>query len=199
MNLICNNCIGAQIYSYRNEKYSNPFIWNWINIEDFCKLLMTYDSLDFLKFNSYLEKRNNKYNSIVYFDNVFIHFIHYILNENNDKVSINNNDVEYKDILEYTNKKWIERSKRINETPVFLYSFNFSNISGEEKEFNKLIKLNPKYKLIIIIHKSLNLKYENISNNIHIIELNDEIIKLDRIKFTEYLMKNTNINDLIDE
>lgn len=202
MNLICNNCIGAQIYNYKNIKYNNPFIWNWINIYDFIKLYINYNDINLLNFNVSLENRNNKSNAIVTLNDklINIHFIHYILNSDNNTPVINGSDVEYSNILEYTKIKWEDRTLRnSNEVPIFLYSFNFTEKNGVINELEMLLNYESKYKLIIICYDSLDISKYIIPKNVKIIKLSDDIMALDRIEFTKYLMENTNINELLNE
>ena len=50
MNVICNNCGGADFYHLSNEPYNNPFMWSMILADDMIELIDKYDSINFNNF-----------------------------------------------------------------------------------------------------------------------------------------------------
>lgn len=37
--IICNNCVGAEIYKMLGCQFDNPFMWNLIEFDSYCRLI----------------------------------------------------------------------------------------------------------------------------------------------------------------
>ena len=184
MNIIANNCIGARLYQITKKQFPNPFMWmTFSSIDDYVKLIENYDNIDLNNPTFELETyKENKHKSVlVTLDNdIKLHYIHYIQDDTKDNpVKESNTNILYKDILTYSKEKWFKRVNRINEEPIFLYSFNNLDINNTFylKLVNKILNINTKYKIIILIHKSYELR-KSIPKNINIIRLSDKEMKL---------------------
>ena len=180
MNLIANNCVGARLYEVTKQQFPNPFMWMTIPIDNYIDLMENYDSIDLNnpKFELELYKQNPYKTVLVTLNNrIKLHFIHYIQDDTKETpVKELNTNIVYKDILPYFKTKWFRRMKRNTETPVFLYSFNYSKKYTYGKTLNQLLNVKTKYKLIILVHKGI--KYTNTNKNIKIIECDDSIMEL---------------------
>lgn len=44
--IICNNCLGARFYKEHEYEFNNPFMWNCIELNEFVKLIETFDNVD---------------------------------------------------------------------------------------------------------------------------------------------------------
>ena len=159
MNIIGNNCLHCRIYQAANLKFNNPFCWGLIYLDEFITLINNFNNLNFYNIELSLNKKNVKNNypyvKCLLDNKVNIHFIHYLYNENSYKLDKKEVDVFYKNIIDWTKNKWIERYNRMgNERPSFfistLYGFQLSNefitdINKIKKlllEFNELAKNN---------------------------------------------------------
>ena len=47
--IICNNCVGAEIYRMLGCQFDNPFMWNLIQWQSYFKLIEDFDNIDFTK------------------------------------------------------------------------------------------------------------------------------------------------------
>ncbi|WP_010182680.1 DUF1919 domain-containing protein [Aquimarina agarilytica] len=97
--VISNNCWGAEIYKRLGIKYNTPFVGLFIFGPDYLKLLSNFDHFINLELNFKQESKwikNTKQYPIGYLDDIEIHFLHYV---NNDEAK----------------SKWTKRLKRMNE------------------------------------------------------------------------------------
>ena len=183
MNLIANNCVGARLYEVTKQQFPNPFMWmTYSSIDDFIELVENYDNIDLNNpiFELETYKQNTYKNVLVTLNNhIKLHYIHYIQDDFKTKpVKELNTNILYNDILTYAKNKWFTRLKRNIKEPIFLYSFNYLDKTNKDyiNRLNKLLNINTKYKLIILIHKGI--KYTNTKSNIKVIECDDSIMKL---------------------
>lgn len=182
MNIICNNCVGARLYEVTQQRFPNPFMWNFISDCDFVKLLNEYNNLNLENTVFSLEyyKKNDYESVLATLENgVKLHFIHYIQNDFEDSpIKKYGTDILYKDIITYAKTKWFSRLKRSSEPATFLFSFNYAK------------KDNPKYyevlgsllsctceRLIVLVHDSVKVQ-QVIPNNINLIKCNDDVMGL---------------------
>ena len=107
MNIICNSCVGARLYEYRNMQYGNPFMWNVIPYDDFKYMILNYNAIDFSKHKTELYTYSGKSISMTTFDSkIKTYFIHYHQDdsckgtERREVISIYSND-----IISYTEEK----------------------------------------------------------------------------------------------
>ena len=47
MNIVCNNCGGADIYKLNKMEFNNPFIWCAIFADDMITLIKNWDNINF--------------------------------------------------------------------------------------------------------------------------------------------------------
>lgn len=47
MNIICNNCGGADFYNLCKQQFKNPFMWSCIFADDMISLIQKYDTINF--------------------------------------------------------------------------------------------------------------------------------------------------------
>jgi len=108
MNIICNNCVGGRLYEVNNEQFTNPFIWERIDHNDFIYLIKNFNNINFYNTSFKLEyyKSVNYQNVLCIVDNkVPIHFTHYVYDEFTDIPTKRDLDILYKDILSYCKEK----------------------------------------------------------------------------------------------
>jgi hypothetical protein len=157
-------------------------MWMTIPIDNYIDLVENYDSIDLNNPKFELEVyKQNPYKTVLVTLNhhIKLHYIHYIQdNSKINPVKELNTNILYNDILTYAKNKWFTRLKRNTKKPVFLYSFNYMDKSNKHylNILNKLLNINTKYKLIILIHKGV--KYTNTKSNINVIECDDSIMNL---------------------
>lgn len=182
MNIICNNCVGARLYEVTKQQFPNPFMWMAIDYDDFIKLIENYDtiSINNPKFELETYKGNDYKSVLITLDNTIkLHYIHYIQDDTKEfPVKELNTNILYKDILTYATEKWFNRLNRSKEEPIFLFSFNYMNPTQElyKTILNKLLNIKNK-KLIILVHKEINIEKE-IPSNINVIYCNNNIMEL---------------------
>lgn len=193
MNIIANNCIGARLYEVTKQQFPNSFMWMTYSPDDYISLIENYDSIDFDNPTFELEYyKENQYKSVlVILDNdIKLHYIHYIQDDSKEiPVKELKTNILYKDILNYAKTKWFNRLYRSNEMPIFLYSFNYLEKDNEYyvKLLNKILSVNTKYHIIVLIHKGI--EYNNTNENIKVIECDDSIMELNGTTLAEALKK----------
>lgn len=86
MNLIANNCLGALMFSTSiKSEFPNPFMWSSIDIDNFCRLIKNYDTLNFENIKCELVVNNSKticeqgttVSKILIDDTVSVYYFHY--------------------------------------------------------------------------------------------------------------------------
>lgn len=179
MNIVCNNCVGARLYEVNHIQFNNPFTWCVIKTNDFIKLIKDFDKHNFNNAKFELENYYDKpYKSILVTidDDIRLHYIHYIYDENASiPYKRNNTDILYKNILEYSYEKFHKRLKRMSFDNIkFLYSFNYMKYD-DRNYYNILKSLDETHvKLLCLVHE--NAEYE--SDNIEIIRCSNDIMGL---------------------
>ena len=198
-NIICNNCVGARLYEVSNLEFPNPVMWCATYYEDFIYFIKNYDNIDLSKvdfsLNKYWKDKDDLSVVVSYKNKLKFNFIHYIQDDNYDSPvkSKNNTDILYKNILEYSKIKWNNRLKRLlnNNNPIFLFSFNFfSEINKNYEELlNKFLSLNTNKKIVLLFSNSINLDNKKIPNNIKILQVEDEILKMSGTPLCNHIKK----------
>lgn len=190
MNLICNNCGGADIYRLLGKEYNNPFIWCATFAEDFINLIDNYKNIDFNNFElirltaaaaaaaAYCEFDNNKCICGIRIDNIFtIYYTHYCYSPLYSTPTKIGPDIWYNKNFEYVYKKYIDRKNKMlkeNEIPIF-FIIAFQRHGWNKQTIEKLLQLNTTYKICLITNK-------NYSSN----DINKKIIyepNLEQLKF----------------
>lgn len=179
MNIICNNCVGARLYETTGVQFNNPFMWSITEHKHYINLVKKFESINFSNVKFSLEYYNYKDRQNVFCnidDTIQTHFTHYIYDTNLSEPTKRGLDIMYENILKYTNEKYFSRLSRMNESPIFVYSFNGFKFSDEEyaKRFNDILKIKDK-PIHILAYKSKG-ERDNISNNIKVIYLDDAIL-----------------------
>lgn len=216
MNLIGNNCLASRIYKINNIKFNNPFIWCSIYFGDFIEIIKHFNTIDFTNIDIKFDNcaRTNNMSPVIRCDNLFdVHYIHYIEDIQCDtpkhKPSKGQVDLFYKDILTYASEKWFSRLNRMNETPMFLYSFNYryktieafenrteNDIIVYRKQVQQLYDLSKLGNTIyVVLHKtSIYDEFKDFqSNNFVLITPPHEFMCEDKEDFWNYVNKNIKI------
>jgi len=181
VNVISNSCIGAQLYKLFNMEFNNPFMWNVITYDDFKKLIIKYDEIDFGNNNISLYNYPGDPISMVTFDNnIKLYYIHYHQTNKYSETKKIDIDVYSNDILSYTTDKVtnrIERMKKYKEDPIFIFEtrprprFNANYNVNDVLDF---INLQTRYKKIVVTSfdyfKNSNIEKQN---NCSIVYYND--------------------------
>lgn len=181
MNIICNNCVGARLYEVQHKQFVNPFTWCEIPINDFIKLIENFDFIDFNNDIEFFLEKVYRYDylsvNVTLMKEIQCHFVHYIQDENytEPKKDDSNTNIRYNNILEYAKFTWNKRIKRMNETPIFVYSCNYLTPGSEEynENLNKLLNIDTDKEIWILTHESLNIKSNK--DNIKIFQLPDSV------------------------
>lgn len=186
MNIICNNCGGADIYNLKKMEFNNPFIWCAVFADDMISLVEQYDKLNFknyelIKFTEDYANKNNydRFNptmtGILIDNKVRIFYTHYLWGTET-KPTKKGPDVFYRKNFEYAYTKFEKRLKRMlenNEEPKFLI-FGYKRHGWNKNKIEKLLTINTKYKVLLITDFDVN----TIKNNFSIIkekELNGKL------------------------
>ena len=190
MNLICNNCGGADIYRLLGKEYNNPFIWCVTFAKDFINIISNYRNINFNNFEltrltadiaktaQYYEFNDGKCICGITVDNKFtIYYTHYCYSPLYSTPTKIGPDIWYNKNFEYVYEKYIERKDKmlkVNEEPVF-FIIAFQRHGWTKENIEKLLQLKTNYKICLITDK-------NYSSN----EINKKIIyepKLEQLKF----------------
>lgn len=205
MNVICNNCGGADFYHLSNEPYNNPFMWSMILADDMIELIDKYDSINFNNFeltrltaataiaNNFYRFDENKKMLGLKIDNKFtVYYTHYIYDARYKEPKKIGPDVCYYRNFEYVYEKYVERLKRMSGTPTFII-IAFKRYGWTEEKITKLLSKNPKYKVFLIT----NVKCQTDKENFEIIYNKQLDSKFDESPIT-YIKKYYNrINDYV--
>lgn len=179
MNIICNNCVGARLYETTGVQFNNPFMWSRTEHKHFINLVKNFEGIDLSNVEFSLEYYNHKDKQNVHCDidgKIQTHFTHYIQDNNASEPTKSGPDIMYENILKYSNEKYFSRLSRMNESPIFVYSFNGFKFSDEEytKRFNDILEIKDK-PIHILAYKSKG-ERDNIPNHIKVIYLDDAIL-----------------------
>lgn len=162
MNVICNNCGGADFYNLSKQPFQNPFMWSCIFADDMINLIQHYDTIDFnntelVRFavapTAYYEYDECKKICGIKIDNVFtVYFTHYVFDPAYKIPTKIGPDIRYYRNFEYVYTKYDERLRRMldkNEEPIFVI-IAFKRHGWNTEKINKLLELNPTHKVILI-------------------------------------------------
>lgn len=188
MNVICNDCVGGELYKLYNEQYENPFIWTILPFNDFLKLYKNYDKIDFKKVK-YSETPNYYFfwymSSLIIDNKIHIYFPHHInyfkyTELTNIRVKITNqNGLGYCKMDKYlidTYKRRVERMEK-STPPVFIFSQENRNSETDIKKLLDEAVVN-KYKLIFITsEEKWKEQYNNCDNIRFLIKEQNEILQ----------------------
>ena len=174
MNLIANNCLGALMFSSSiKSEFPNPFMWSSIDIDNFCKLIKNYDTIDFRNIKCELVTNDSKTIceqgstvTKITIDNIIeVYYFHY---QYNSKYTVKPKKIGgyryFKEIDKYTYDEYIKRLSRMKETPIFLWHlsehtwYNPNNVDI----IDAFRELDTKYNIIIYGKNIKDCKIENI-------------------------------------
>ena len=159
MNIISNDCVAAYIYqNHLKTEFKNPFIWHSIDIENFSKLVESYDDIDFRNIKCELINNDTgicKKESLtpkIIIDNLIeVNYFHYIQDSNFKEPTKMSGYTFYNDIVEYATDLYNKRLLKMTESPVFIW--DVTKIKWYNKEGNAPLdvfkSMSPKYNLII--------------------------------------------------
>ena len=177
MNIICNNCGGADVYNFKRMEFSNPFIWSLMFPDDIIKFINDYDKLNFNNYEPIL--LDEKYSAVNNYDRfnptisgilidktVKVYYTHYLYGSQNIPTTIGP-DVFYNKNIEYMYSKFETRLNRmlsLNETPSFLV-ICYKRHGWTMEKIEKLLNTDFKYKTVVITKE----KIEKHKNNLTLI------------------------------
>ena len=140
MNIIANDCTGGFIYrDILSTSYKNPFIFSRTFLDDFIYLLKHFNELNFTKFNL-CESTPFKY-YIRVDDAINIQYNHYKFDPTAAELRKEPPNVYYSKIWEYIVNKYIERTRRMTEPPIFIGHFDYGQL-GEWDPTMSIDKVN---------------------------------------------------------
>ena len=182
MNVICNSCVGARLYEYKNMQYANPFMWNIIPYDDFKYMILNYKTIDFSKHKTELYTFNGKSISMTKFDsNINAYFIHYHQKDSIKGTERRNVDIYSNDIIGYTEEKVQKRTERLlasQEEPVFIFETRsrlYWGIGYSQKDLDDFVNLDVPYKKILITEYDSFKDAPNLMNKTHILYFGEGI------------------------
>lgn len=155
--IICNNCTGGFLYrDYYKREYDNPFIWTFLNGDNFLKLIKNFNNINFKNFK--LEYDGKYYIGII--DNL-IKIIYFHHHKSNNKFEIRGIDCYSYDIENYIIKKYnnrVERMLNSNKEPIFIIGTPYEKTEYGTKwdwkeTYPKIDELDTKYRVIIFSNK----------------------------------------------
>lgn len=198
MNVICNDCVGGELYKAYNEKYGNPFVWTILPFKDFLTLYKNYDKINF-KNVKYNETPNYLYpwymSSLIIDNRVNLYFPHHIKEksiENLIKIEPVENQPAYAwcKMDEYLLETYKRRIERMTESPVFIYSQENRNTEEDIKNLLK-VATKSKYKLILLTTDStLEEKYKKYNNILFVHKSKNEILQATQADFLKNNVEN---------
>lgn len=178
MNIVSNNCTGGFIYSeLLHSRFSNPFIWCRVSLDDFLFLMQYWDSINFL--NARLVKHGELLDDTAPFairvdDKFEIRYTHYYFNSRCETPEARQygrgTSFFSNKIWEIIIKKYISRVSRMNSAPIFVINDDKENEHALVKTAVQLKSSGAfKYPVLIISNQ---LSKTNI-NNLQILNANN--------------------------
>lgn len=172
MNIICNNCGGADFYKLSKQKFSNPFMWSCIFADDMITLIKEYDNINFKKIeltrlNKLIVNQNNyedyhekfKICGLIIDNKFTVYYTHYLFG-NYKQPYKQGPDILYYRNFELVYNKYNERLKRMSEKPTFII-IAFKRHGWNDSKIKKLLSLNTNYKVILITNEKCNTNNKN--------------------------------------
>lgn len=174
LNVICNNCGGADFYKLNKQPYHNPFMWSCIFADDMIELIRVYDELDFenaelIKLTDVIAHSNNygEYDSRKHIcgiridDKVNVFYTHYVYDPCQFEVKRIGSDVHYIKNFEYAYNSYMRRVKRMladtaADTIFVIIAFNRHGWNYEK--VNELLQVNARHKVVLITDQCVNYK-----------------------------------------
>ena len=130
MNLVTNNCISGFVYKSKNIQYKNPFVWGLFDYDNYLKLCLFYNTLNFnrikIDFDDKCPSTDVKESYYIKIDDkIKLYYIHCKLDKNclvpTKKGHNHIFDIFCNDPIKYLKEKYFLRLKRMKETPYFVY------------------------------------------------------------------------------
>lgn len=112
--------MGGYIYGFANEKLKNPFQWCFIFPNDFLKLILEFNNINFKRLALKKSIEFPKTYEVIIDNAIKIKYIHY-KEENVKYTTIHGHDVISKDIKKFIVEMYKRRLQRMVEKPIFLY------------------------------------------------------------------------------
>lgn len=193
LNVICNNCGGADFYKLNKQPYCNPFVWSCVFADDMIKLIQLYDDLNFenvklikltdsiAHYNNYHEYDSRKHICGINIDNtVNVFYTHYVYDPYHFEVKRIGSDVHYIKNFEYVYNSYLRRVKRMladtaADTIFVVIAFNRHGWNCEK--INELLRINVQHKVVLITDQYTNYKNSHI-DIIHDVTVNNTNNKL---------------------
>lgn len=131
MNIIANNCVGADLYfNVLKSEFKTPFIWSLIYPDEFIYLCKNYDNIDLNNIEMVLMSDKDDRGTIkhkiskhicgIKIDNkITAWFTHILYDKNFKEPTIIGVDRYYYRNFEWVYNKYKERLKRMTEKPIF--------------------------------------------------------------------------------
>ena len=157
--IICNNCVGAEIYRMLGCQFDNPFMWNLIEFDSYAKLIEEFDTLDLsdistrvVKDDAYGKDRHSVVLTVA--GHIEIPFIHHHWSETARTPMRSGRELYYSDIQALVKDNWNRRMQRMSDDILFIY------INRERPEFNqRFAELKTAHRKLLVT------KFRNISSN----------------------------------
>ena len=163
VNIISNNCAGAELYTRLKLPFNNPFMWAVVFADDMIKLITNFDTINWTHLSAlFMSEQLAKYNNYTEFeenipglriDNTFdIYFTHYKYDALATQPTTRGIDVFFNKNWEYALIKYFTRVKRMcNGTvcPRFLI-LAYRRHGWTAEKIRQLLLIRSKYKICLI-------------------------------------------------
>lgn len=171
-NIISNDCVGGYIYrDWLKLDNLNPFIWSSIDLDNFCKVIASYNKIDFsnikceLVFNdSGICKQGSMVPKITIDNDIEVYFFHYMYDTNFLSPTKRSGYTMCENIISYTVDSYARRVKRMTEEPVFVWDVTkikwYNKTSKDPLDVFKKIKTD--YNIIIYQPDTIDFQNGNI-------------------------------------
>lgn len=149
--IISNTCLAGYIYKSSNLKYNHPFIWCFMYLNDYIKLIENFQTINFLNITNCGTQNRNiviggkyEYRGQYFLEidkTIKLLFRHYT-----------NNSYNIKKIKEI----YMRRANRINKDEEILFTFNYSNRFSKEYESPylwRLVELQNRHNIVLFDHQ----------------------------------------------
>jgi len=185
MNVICNDCVGGELYKLYNEKYQNPFIWTILPFKDFLNLYKNYENINFNNVE-YNETPNYMFpwymSSLIIDGKVNLYFPHHARYEEYNelvKLQVGNtqNVYAWSHIDEYLIEHYKRRVLRMVDEPVFVYSEENRNTEEQIKELLEEAKTSKKKLILITSNEKYEKEYNKYDNIKFIYKTQNEVVQ----------------------